>query len=177
MKYIKVKPSIFVLGLISIVIVQCSNTKIQNSIATSKITNDTLKMDTMKIVKTDEEWKAQLTPAEYNVLRQKGTERPFTGEYEGHWDSGIYVCKGCGTELFRSETKFDAGCGWPSFYQGIDSNKIVEKVDNSAGMSRVEVLCAKCGGHLGHVFTDGFGTPTGLRYCINSVSLGFKKKE
>jgi len=130
----------------------------------------------MKIQKTEEEWKKELGPESYRVLREKGTERPFTGEYEKHWEPGIYICKGCGTELFTSDTKFDAGCGWPSFYQSIDKSKVMEKSDHSFGMTRVEVLCANCGGHLGHVFTDGHGTPTGLRYCINSASLGFAKK-
>ncbi len=134
-------------------------------------------MDSIKLKKTEEEWKAILTPEEYRVLREKGTERPFTGEYENHWDSGTYVCKACNTELFTSSTKFDAGCGWPSFYKSIDSTKILEKKDLSHGMVRVEVLCANCGGHLGHVFEERNGTPTNLRYCINSVSLGFKKKE
>lgn len=163
--------------LLSLIVSQCGSADIHGGVTNDFVAEDTLKREPMKIVKTEEEWKQQLTPAEYNVLRQKGTERPYTGEYERHWDSGIYVCKGCGEELFRSDTKFDAGCGWPSFYKGIDSSKIIEKRDNSAGMERVEVLCARCGGHLGHVFTDGYGTPTGLRYCINSVSLGFKKKE
>lgn len=131
----------------------------------------------MMIEKTDEEWFEQLGENSFKVLRQKGTERPFTGEYDKFFEPGIYICKGCGSELFRSETKFDAGCGWPSFYEGIDKTKILEKPDYSHGMHRVEVLCAKCEGHLGHVFTDGKGTPTGLRYCINSLSLGFKKKE
>lgn len=177
MKYIRSSSLFLALSMLALVTIQCSNTYVPETVTQVAITNDTIKKDTMKIVKTDEEWKKQLTADEYRVLRQKGTERPFTGEYEGHWDSGIYVCKACGTELFRSETKFDAGCGWPSFYKGIDSTKIIEVKDNSGGMNRVEVLCAHCGGHLGHVFTDGFGTPTGLRYCINSVSLGFKKKE
>jgi peptide-methionine (R)-S-oxide reductase len=128
------------------------------------------------INKTEEEWLEQLGPEAYKVLRQKGTERPFTGEYEKFWEPGTYVCKACGEELFQSETKFDAGCGWPSFYESIDKSKVVELKDTSHGMIRVEVVCANCGGHLGHVFTDGYGTPTGLRYCINSVSLGFKKK-
>lgn len=177
MKYIQ-SQSIFTALLFTVMVfVQCSNTASSNSVSTVLSTNDTIKNDTMKVIKTEEEWKKQLTPQEYRVLREKATDRPFTGEYENHWDSGIYVCKGCGTELFRSETKFDAGCGWPSFYQGIDSSKITEVIDRSMGMNRVEVLCSKCGGHLGHVFTDGFGTPTGLRYCINSTSLGFKKKE
>jgi peptide-methionine (R)-S-oxide reductase len=128
------------------------------------------------IQKTKEEWLEQLGEASYKVLREKGTERPFTGEYEKHWEPGVYVCKGCGEDLFTSETKFDAGCGWPSFYESVDKSKVLEKRDTSHGMIRVEVVCAKCEGHLGHVFTDGYGTPTGLRYCINSVSLGFKKK-
>lgn len=128
------------------------------------------------IKKTEEEWLEQLGPESYRVLRQKGTERPFTGEYEKFWEAGTYVCKACGEDLFQSETKFDAGCGWPSFYESIDKLKVVEIKDTSHGMIRVEVVCANCGGHLGHVFTDGYGTPTGLRYCINSVSLGFKKK-
>lgn len=127
-------------------------------------------------VKTEGEWKAQLNTLEYHVLREKGTERPYSSEIETLWDSGIYVCKGCGQELFSSETKFDAGCGWPSFYQSIDKSKIKEINDNSHGMNRVEVVCSNCGGHLGHVFNDGYGQPTGLRYCINGVSLGFKKK-
>jgi peptide-methionine (R)-S-oxide reductase len=125
---------------------------------------------------TEEEWKQRLSPEEYRVLRQKGTERPFSSPFEQVWDSGTYVCKGCGNELFRSETKFDAGCGWPSFYETIDKSKVKEIVDYSHNMIRTEVVCARCGGHLGHVFNDGYGQPTGLRYCINGVSLGFRKK-
>lgn len=120
---------------------------------------------------------AQLGENAFQVLRKKGTERPFTSEYETLWDSGVYVCKGCGEELFSSTTKFDAGCGWPSFYQSIDKSKVKEILDNSHGMSRVEVVCNSCGGHLGHVFNDGYNQPTGLRYCINGVSLGFVKKQ
>jgi peptide-methionine (R)-S-oxide reductase len=133
--------------------------------------------DTFEVQKSEEEWRAQLGEAAYRVLREKGTERPFTSEYETFWDSGTYVCKGCGQELFHSETKFDAGCGWPSFYQGIDKSRVKEILDTSHGMTRTEVVCSRCGGHLGHVFNDGYNQPTGLRYCINGVSLGFRKKE
>jgi peptide-methionine (R)-S-oxide reductase len=124
---------------------------------------------------SEAEWKQKLSQEEYEVLREKGTELPYSGEYEDHWESGVYVCKGCGAELFTSGTKFDAGCGWPSFYQSINKTGIKEIEDFSHGMHRIEVQCANCGGHLGHVFPDG-PKPTGMRYCINSVSLGFRKK-
>jgi len=136
----------------------------------------TTKMDNLEINKTDEEWQKQLSPEQYNVLRLKGTERAFTGKFEDHWDSGTYVCSACGNELFNSNSKFDAGCGWPSFYEVLDKTKVIEKKDISHGMIRTEIICAKCGGHLGHVFDDG-PKPNGLRYCINSVSLDFKKKD
>ena len=128
-----------------------------------------------KVIKTDEEWKKVLSPQQYQVLREKGTERPFTGKYYLHTEKGIYVCAACGAELFRSDTKFDAGCGWPSFSDVVDSSKVVYTKDKSLGMIRTEITCARCGGHLGHVFDDG-PTPTHLRYCINSVSIDFKKK-
>ncbi len=127
--------------------------------------------------KTDEEWKKSLSKVEYSVLREKGTERPFTGEYWDHKEKGIYKCAGCGTELFSSETKFASGCGWPSYYDAIDKSKIIEKIDITHGMRTVEVLCKNCGGHLGHIFNDGPKDKTGLRYCINSVSLAFEKTD
>lgn len=129
-----------------------------------------------KIVKSDEEWKKELSPEEYRILREKGTERAFTGKYWNHFELGTYVCAACGTELFESDTKFESGCGWPSYFEPIDSSRIIYKDDKSFGMTRTEVLCAKCGGHLGHVFNDG-PPPTGLRYCINSGSMKFIKKE
>ncbi len=132
-------------------------------------------MKSFDIVKTEEEWKQQLTPEQYFVVRQKGTERPFTGKFEDHWEPGVYTCVACGNELFTSSTKFDAGCGWPSFYEALDKTKIYEKLDKSHGMVRMEIMCAKCGGHLGHVFNDGPSDKTGLRYCVNSLSLDFKK--
>ncbi len=124
----------------------------------------------------DEDWCKKLTKEQYEVLREKSTERPFTGKYWDNHEKGKYYCAGCGAPLFDSETKFESGCGWPSFYAPVDENKIETKTDKSLGMRRTEVLCKKCGGHLGHVFPDG-PKPTGKRYCINSISLDFKKKD
>jgi methionine-R-sulfoxide reductase len=128
--------------------------------------------ETRTIEKSEAEWRAELTPEQYRVLRQAGTERPFTGAYWNHHENGAYTCAGCGTELFRSDAKFDSGCGWPSFFEAADESKVERRVDNSFGMRRVEVLCRACGGHLGHVFEDG-PLPTGERYCINSASIKF----
>jgi peptide-methionine (R)-S-oxide reductase len=126
------------------------------------------------VIKTDAEWQEQLTPAEYAVLRKAGTERPFTGEYTDNHRVCVYRCRACGNELCRSETKFDSHCGWPSFFTPLAGDRVIERVDDSLGMHRVEVLCANCHSHLGHVFSgEGYGTPTDLRYCINSVSMTF----
>ncbi len=132
-------------------------------------------MDTTKIVKTDAEWKKELTPEQYNILREKGTERPFTGAYWNNDQKGIYKCAACGTVLFSSDEKFDAGCGWPSFKMPFDSSTCAYTKDNSVGMVRTEVTCKKCGGHLGHVFDDG-PPPTFQRFCINSGALIFVKE-
>lgn len=131
--------------------------------------------ESYKVNKTEQEWKEQLTEDQYIVLRQAGTERPFTGKYNLHFEDGIYTCAGCGEELFDSSSKFNSHCGWPSFDQEIESGKIIEKQDFSHGMVRTEILCGSCGGHLGHVFDDG-PTETGIRYCVNSLSLDFKNK-
>ena len=130
-------------------------------------------LPTFAVTKTDEEWKKLLTPEQYATLRQKATERPFTGQYDDFTKKGTYVCAGCGTELFTSDTKFDAGCGWPAFFAAKAGDKVLLVEDGSMGMARTEVLCAHCGGHLGHIFDDAPQTPTGQRYCINSVALKF----
>ena len=128
-----------------------------------------------KIVRTDAEWRAQLTPEQYRILREKDTERPFTGALTENHETGNYHCAGCGSLLFMSGAKFDSGCGWPSFYDPLNKQHVEEHVDRSHGMVRTEVTCSRCGGHLGHVFPDG-PNPTGLRYCINSASLHLHKK-
>jgi peptide-methionine (R)-S-oxide reductase len=127
---------------------------------------------TPKVVRSEEEWRAQLNPAEYAVLRQAGTERPWTGEYTETKTEGLYECRACGAELFRSDTKFDSHCGWPSFFSPLAGDSVILREDRELGMTRVEVLCATCHSHLGHVFEgEGYPTPTDQRYCINSVSL------
>ena len=129
-----------------------------------------------KITKSESEWATCLNPDEYSILREKGTEMAFTGEYYKHKDDGKYVCAACDYELFSSNTKYDSGTGWPSFYAALDKDRILEKRDNTLGMARTEILCARCESHLGHLFADG-PKPSGLRYCVNSISLDFKKPE
>jgi peptide-methionine (R)-S-oxide reductase len=129
-----------------------------------------------KIQKTEEEWRQQLTPEQYHILREKGTERAFTGEYTSTHTPGTYLCAACGQELFDSGAKFDSHCGWPSYYEPLKNEAVDEHEDSTFGMRRVEVTCSRCGGHLGHVFPDG-PQPTGMRYCINSASIKLDPKK
>jgi peptide-methionine (R)-S-oxide reductase len=134
--------------------------------------------DAPKVEKSEQEWREQLTPQEYHVLREAGTERPFTGEYTDTKTVGVYSCRACGAELFRSDGKFESHCGWPSFFTPLAGDAIIERTDRTMGMSRTEVLCANCHSHLGHVFAgEGYDTPTDLRYCINSVSLKLEPEQ
>lgn len=141
----------------------------QNQISNSSNMNS----EQNKVFKTEEEWRKQLTAEQYEVLREKGTERPYTGKYYLNKDKGIYKCAACGNELFTSDMKFDSHCGWPSFDKEIAGGKIKTQTDSSHGMIRTEIMCARCGSHLGHIFDDG-PTETGMRYCVNSVSLSFE---
>ncbi len=138
-------------------------------------TKDTKDLPAAEVTKTDEQWRAELTPEEYQVLRKAGTERAFAGEYTDNHREGVYRCRACGAELFRSEHKFDSHCGWPSFFTPLAGERVIERSDRSMGTTRTEVLCANCHSHLGHVFAgEGYGTPTDQRYCINSISMTFE---
>jgi peptide-methionine (R)-S-oxide reductase len=150
------------------VFLSCNTGKNNNIVTANK--NETMENKTEPIRKSKEEWKAQLSDIQYSVMIEKGTERPFTGEYWDVFLDGIYKCAACGNELFDSETKFDAHCGWPSFFDSIDKTKIKTDSDYNLGYKRTEIMCANCGAHLGHVFDDG-PEPTGQRYCVNSVSI------
>lgn len=159
---------IFIMSTLTICLNACGQTN----------KNQTSQKDSMggfEINKTEAEWKAQLDDEQYRVLRLKGTEQPFSGKYYYENEAGIYCCAACHNPLFKSDTKFDAGCGWPSFYEPITKDAVKENKDFSHGMIRTEVVCGKCGGHLGHVFDDAPNQPTGLRYCINSVSIDLNK--
>lgn len=133
--------------------------------------------DAQKVKKTDEEWKKELTPEQYEIMRNGGTEAPFTGEYWDNHEKGMFRCRACGNELFSSDTKFDSGTGWPSFYEPINNENVETRKDTSHGMERDEIICKKCGAHLGHVFPDGPKDKTGLRYCINSACLMLEKNQ
>jgi methionine-R-sulfoxide reductase len=164
LKNMHVKPLIFLLLL---------NLAIGSTFGQAKQFNNQTKTKT-PMQKTEEEWKKALSPEQYYILRQKGTERPYSGKFYAHKERGMYTCAGCGVELFSSDQKFDAHCGWPSFFDELPGGKVKTHRDVSHGMVRTEITCANCGGHLGHVFDDG-PKPTGLRYCVNSGSLEFKE--
>lgn len=169
----------YIILLISFSIVSCKTSSqdapSKSTLTTDNITVDFSNIDLTKIEKSEDEWKSELSDQEYYVIREKGTERAFTGDYVNNKKKGIYTCKACQLPLFTSTTKFKSGTGWPSYYQPIKKEVILEDTDHLLGYARTEVMCARCEGHLGHVFRDG-PKPTGLRYCINSVSLDFKEK-
>jgi methionine-R-sulfoxide reductase len=165
--------------LLSLLVFSSCRNKTLQPLATGSQTSKNSDMsidnkDQTPIVKSETEWKNALSPEQYRVLREKGTEAPFTGKYYLNKDKGVYVCAACGNELFTSDMKFESSCGWPSFDKEIAGGKIKTVVDTTHGMVRTEIVCARCGSHLGHLFDDG-PTPTGERYCVNSVSLNFKK--
>ena len=172
--------SFFLLSLLPLFFAACSPAGglSQKSEKTATMINEPNTNESEKdtVIRTDEEWKSILSELEYQVTRNKGTERAFTGPYWNSKEKGIYLCVCCGNELFESKTKFDSGTGWPSFYDAFEKRKIKEKIDQTHGMVRTEVMCNRCGAHLGHLFPDG-PEPTGLRYCINGASLKFIKEE
>lgn len=169
------KHSFLILLAVALTLTSCAQKNQSTKQAAKSVTMETTNNDTAKVEKTEEEWKQFLTPEQYHILREKGTESPFTGKLLKNKDTGIYTCAACGNELFTSDMKFDSHCGWPSFDKEIAGGKIKTHTDSSFGMVRTEITCAKCGGHLGHLFDDG-PTETGMRYCVNSVSIDFKKQ-
>lgn len=170
----------FLLMVTALIQFSCSNAQEKNKKTVIKMSDTTnnpafSRINEEKVELTDEQWKKALTPEQYYIARQKGTERPWTSKFEKFDEKGTYFCAACGNTLFQSNTKFDSGCGWPSFFEPVNKKSIIYTPDNTLGMKRTEVQCGKCKSHLGHVFDDG-PPPTGLRYCINGVILGFEKK-
>jgi peptide-methionine (R)-S-oxide reductase len=175
MHHLKFKLPVLVLLSFSLISSKCRSGKPAAETSLTSKTTKTSPMDTTVVQKSEEEWRKVLTDEEYYVLREAGTERAYTGKYTDLKADGNYYCKGCGNLLFTSETKYHSGCGWPAFYDKAGNSAVETLVDNSYGMSRIEVVCKKCQSHLGHVFEDGPKDKTGLRYCINSISLDFKE--
>ena len=177
MDWLKKYKTFFLSAVIVSFITSCTSQHKKDE--TKSETSNTIAMNDQHkypVTKTDAEWQKELSPEQYYVMREAGTERPFTGKFNMHFEDGIYTCGACGEELFSSTSKFDGHCGWPSFDKEIKEGKIIERIDTSHGMKRTEILCGNCGSHLGHVFDDG-PTATGLRYCINSLSLDFKPEK
>lgn len=169
------KRLILMLCGVGVILTSCGQAKTETQKEETKQAQTMSNNDSTKVEKTESEWKQLLTTEQYRVLREKGTEMPYTGKLLENKEKGIYVCGACGNELFSSDMKFDSHCGWPSFDKEIAGGKIKTETDTTHGMVRTEIMCAKCGGHLGHLFDDG-PTETGMRYCVNSVSLDFKKE-
>ena len=171
----ELKKQVWTLGVVVISIIVFNSNYSQVLSNENPVLNSDNNSESNTMKKTDAEWKRILSSAEYHILREKGTERAFTGKYDGHFSDGNYLCAGCGNKLFESETKYRSGCGWPAFYEALPES-VQETKDKSHGMKRTEITCSKCDGHLGHVFNDG-PNPTGLRYCINSVSMDFEPSD